>query len=141
MPVEFTTFYFILLNFFCRSIKVSDKLLFFSVSVYGSGSLIPNMHVPVAAARGPFNPSQWIELEHQALIYKYITSNVPVPSHLLVPIKKALHPYGMSAISAGSSLPHNSSKLVQMHNWWVCIYFYLPFFFFLILDILPSKIE
>ncbi|KAL4372371.1 hypothetical protein HN51_017495 [Arachis hypogaea] len=38
-----------------------------------------------------FTPSQWMELEHQALIYKYITANVPVPSHLLIPIRKALH--------------------------------------------------
>ncbi|MED6163128.1 hypothetical protein PIB30_076854 [Stylosanthes scabra] len=37
-----------------------------------------------------FTPSQWMELEHQALIYKYITANVPVPSHLLIPIRKAL---------------------------------------------------
>nr|KYP70378.1 hypothetical protein KK1_009594 [Cajanus cajan] len=53
-----------------------------------------NMHGILAGARGPFTPSQWMELEHQALIYKYITANVPVPSHLLIPIKKALESAG-----------------------------------------------
>ncbi|KAL1817671.1 hypothetical protein ACET3Z_020245 [Daucus carota] len=40
--------------------------------------------------KGPFTPSQWMELEHQALIYKYMTANYPVPSNLLNPIKKAM---------------------------------------------------
>ncbi|XP_076893143.1 growth-regulating factor 1-like [Bidens hawaiensis] len=40
--------------------------------------------------RGPFTPTQWMELEHQALIYKYITVNAPIPSNLLIPIRKAL---------------------------------------------------
>ncbi|KAK8571394.1 hypothetical protein V6N13_103520 [Hibiscus sabdariffa] len=45
---------------------------------------------------GPFTPSQWMELEHQALIYKYMTANVPIPSNLLIPIRKALHSAGFS---------------------------------------------
>ncbi|XP_073276736.1 growth-regulating factor 1-like [Primulina huaijiensis] len=50
--------------------------------------------------RGSFlTPSQWIELEHQALIYKYITANVPVPSCLLNPIRKALESAGFSPFS------------------------------------------
>ncbi|KAM0073003.1 putative transcription factor interactor and regulator C3H-WRC/GRF family [Helianthus debilis subsp. tardiflorus] len=40
--------------------------------------------------RGPFTPSQWMVLEHQALIYKYITVVALIPSNLLVPIRKAL---------------------------------------------------
>lgn len=44
----------------------------------------------IAGVRGPFTPSQWMELEHQALIYKYITVNAPIPSNLLIPIRKAL---------------------------------------------------
>ncbi|KAL5127114.1 Growth-regulating factor 1 [Glycine soja] len=40
---------------------------------YSSGSI--SMHGALAGVRGPFTPSQWMELEHQALIYKYITSN------------------------------------------------------------------
>ncbi|XP_075511876.1 growth-regulating factor 6-like [Primulina tabacum] len=50
--------------------------------------------------RGSFlTPSQWIELEHQALIYKYITANVPVPSCFLNPIRKALDSSGFSSFS------------------------------------------
>ncbi|KAK9065673.1 hypothetical protein SSX86_015074 [Deinandra increscens subsp. villosa] len=44
----------------------------------------------LAGVRGPFTPSQWMELEHQALIYKYITVNAPIPSNLIIPIRKAL---------------------------------------------------
>ncbi|KAJ1423492.1 WRC domain [Sesbania bispinosa] len=69
---------------------------------YNSGS----MHGMVTGARGPFTPSQWMELEHQALIYKYITSNVPVPSHLLIPIKKALESAGFYNLSTGLLRPN-----------------------------------
>ncbi|CAN1815324.1 Growth-regulating factor 2 [Linum perenne] len=34
-----------------------------------------------------------MELEHQALIYKYLTANAAVPSNLLNPIKKSLYPF------------------------------------------------
>lgn len=73
---------------------------------YGSGSLNPSMHGTFTGVRAPFTPSQWIELEHQALIYKYINENVPVPSNLLIPLKKSLYPYGLSS-SAGSLPPHS----------------------------------
>ncbi|XP_028793614.1 growth-regulating factor 6 [Neltuma alba] len=63
---------------------------------YGSGG----MH-GVLTTRGPFTPSQWMELEHQALIYKYITANMAVPSHLLIPIRKALDSAGFSNFSNG----------------------------------------
>ncbi|KAA0036396.1 hypothetical protein IC582_018253 [Cucumis melo] len=66
-----------------------------------------SMHGPVAGIRGPFTQSQWVELEHQALIYKYLSSNVPVPSNLLIPLKKSLYPYGLTCSSAGS-LPPNT---------------------------------
>ncbi|KAL2489133.1 Growth-regulating factor 1 [Forsythia ovata] len=49
--------------------------------------------------RGPITPSQWMELEHQALIYKYITANVPIPSYLLNPIRKALQSAACSTFS------------------------------------------
>ncbi|XWS41738.1 hypothetical protein CRYUN_Cryun17cG0108600 [Craigia yunnanensis] len=81
---------------------------------YGSGSLNASMHGPLTGVRGPFTPSQWIELEHQALIYKYIMSNVPVPSNLLIPLKKSLYPYGLSGSSAGS-LPPNSLGWGSFH--------------------------
>ncbi|XP_042472681.1 growth-regulating factor 5-like isoform X1 [Zingiber officinale] len=40
-------------------------------------------------ARPPFTAAQWQELEHQALIYKYLTAGVPVPPELLIPIRRS----------------------------------------------------
>ncbi|XP_057482559.1 growth-regulating factor 1-like [Actinidia eriantha] len=57
-------------------------------------------------SRGLFTPSQWVELEHQALIYKYIVANVPVPSNLLIALKNSLHPYGLSGLSSRSYAPN-----------------------------------
>ncbi|KAH9297515.1 hypothetical protein KI387_029197 [Taxus chinensis] len=36
----------------------------------------------------PFTASQWQELEHQALIFKYMMAGVQVPPDLLIPIRK-----------------------------------------------------
>ncbi|RAL46656.1 hypothetical protein DM860_004935 [Cuscuta australis] len=52
---------------------------------------------------GPFTPPQWMELEHQALIYKHLVANVPIPSNLLIPIAKALNPYSFSGLTSASS--------------------------------------
>ncbi|XP_027355262.1 growth-regulating factor 1-like [Abrus precatorius] len=71
---------------------------------YSSG----NMHGILTGTRGPFTPSQWMELEHQALIFKYITANVPVPSHFLVPIKKALESAGFYNFSSSLLRSNNA---------------------------------
>jgi hypothetical protein len=105
-------------------INVTGKLFTLSCSGYGSGSLNASMHGTFAGGKGPFTPSQWIELEHQALIYKYITSNVPVPSNLLIPLRRSLYPYGLSGSTAGS-LPHNSCKFVislKLHTGYIILY-------------------
>ncbi|XP_041018612.1 growth-regulating factor 6-like isoform X2 [Juglans microcarpa x Juglans regia] len=69
---------------------------------YSSGSLDgASAHGVLPGSRGPFTPSQWMELEHQALIYKYITANMPVPSNLLIPIRKALDSAGFSSFPGG----------------------------------------
>ncbi|KAJ0964396.1 hypothetical protein J5N97_029558 [Dioscorea zingiberensis] len=50
------------------------------------------MHSSAAAAvwRSPvFTAAQWLELEHQALIYKYLMAGVPVPADLLLPIRRS----------------------------------------------------
>ncbi|XP_024032261.1 growth-regulating factor 1-like, partial [Morus notabilis] len=62
---------------------------------FNSGSLVNggNTH----GEKGLFTPSQWMELEQQALIYKYITANVPIPSNLLIPIRKAFESAGFSS--------------------------------------------
>ncbi|KAG6699090.1 hypothetical protein I3842_08G053200 [Carya illinoinensis] len=73
---------------------------------YSSGSLDgSSVHGFLAGARGPFTPSQWMELEHQALIYKYITANIPVPSNLLIPIRKSLDSVGFSTFPGGLLIP------------------------------------
>ncbi|XP_058103847.1 growth-regulating factor 4-like [Magnolia sinica] len=40
-------------------------------------------------SRPPFTASQWQELEHQALIFKYMMAGIPVPPDLLLPIRKS----------------------------------------------------
>ncbi|KAK8941876.1 Growth-regulating factor 1 [Platanthera guangdongensis] len=42
-----------------------------------------------SSSRYPFTASQWQELEHQALIYKYMVSGIPIPSDLLLPIRRS----------------------------------------------------
>ncbi|KAJ1293774.1 hypothetical protein BS78_01G094600 [Paspalum vaginatum] len=72
-------------------------------------SLSSSVQGAMARVRGPFTPSQWIELEHQALIYKYLAANSPIPPSLLIPIRRSLasSPYppsyfGTSTLGWGS---------------------------------------
>ncbi|KAL9229853.1 hypothetical protein vseg_005275 [Gypsophila vaccaria] len=69
---------------------------------YGCGNMNGGMHGSFTGIRGPFTPAQWIELEHQAMIYKYLTANVPVPSNLLIPIRKAIQSAGFPGFSIAS---------------------------------------
>ncbi|RAL54755.1 unnamed protein product [Cuscuta campestris] len=39
--------------------------------------------------RTPFTAVQWQELEHQAMIYKYLVAGVPVPPQLVVPVRRS----------------------------------------------------
>ncbi|ESQ46203.1 hypothetical protein EUTSA_v10000124mg [Eutrema salsugineum] len=81
-----------------------------SVSGYGLGGMMntSSMHGSLlTGVKGPFSLTQWAELEQQALIYKYITANVPVPSSLLLSLKKSFFPYG--------SLPPNSFGWGSFH--------------------------
>lgn len=41
-------------------------------------------------SRYPFTASQWQELEHQALIFKYMVSGMPIPPDLLFTIKRSM---------------------------------------------------
>ncbi|GMH06341.1 hypothetical protein Nepgr_008181 [Nepenthes gracilis] len=72
---------------------------------YGSVNLNGSLHRPFTGIRGPFTPAQWIELENQALIYKSLAANVPVPASLLIPIGKPINPAVFSGLSAGSFPP------------------------------------
>lgn len=61
------------------------------------------MQGAMARMRGPFTPSQWIELEHQALIYKYLAANSPIPHNLLIPIRRSLaSPYAPAYFGAST---------------------------------------
>lgn len=71
------------------------------------------MHGLLSGVRGPFTPSQWMELEHQALIYKYIIANVPIPSYLLNPIRKALE---STCFSSFSGLRPNACEFLYYFN-------------------------
>ncbi|XP_076905693.1 growth-regulating factor 1-like [Bidens hawaiensis] len=42
------------------------------------------------SGRYPFTATQWQELEHQALVYKYMISGMPIPPDLLFSIKTSL---------------------------------------------------
>lgn len=57
----------------------------------------------------PFTASQWQELEHQALIFKYMMAGVSVPPELLIPIRKnhTLNMFSpLSSPSLGSLRPN-----------------------------------
>ncbi|KAH7849054.1 hypothetical protein Vadar_012268 [Vaccinium darrowii] len=70
---------------------------------YGFGGLnAETMQGVITGVRSPFTPSQWMELEHQALIYKYINANVAIPSNLLIPIRRALESAGIYGFSSGA---------------------------------------
>ncbi|KAI3500290.1 hypothetical protein L1887_36109 [Cichorium endivia] len=75
---------------------------------YAAGGLQTGIHMPVSRYKGPFTPSQWMELEHQALIYKHFVANVPVPSHLLNPLRKSLNSFLFPATSSSTSYAPSS---------------------------------
>ncbi|CAL5383886.1 unnamed protein product [Camellia sinensis] len=87
---------------------------------YGSGGggclNLASMHGVLMGVRGPFTPSQWMELEHQALIYKYITANMPIPHNLLIPIRKALDSAGFSSFTRPSTLGWGAFHLGFSNN-------------------------
>lgn len=61
----------------------------------------PSLYLSIfMATKIPFTESQWEELENQALVFKYLAANVPVPPHLLFLIKR---PFLFSSSSASSS--------------------------------------
>ncbi|WOL11586.1 hypothetical protein Cni_G20350 [Canna indica] len=48
------------------------------------------MMVGTGGSRYPFTASQWQELELQALVFKYMVSGIPVPSDLILCIRRSL---------------------------------------------------
>lgn len=82
-------------------------------SVYAPGGVNEGTRGGFSLFRGPFTPSQWMELEHQALIYKHLVTNVPIPSSLLVSLKKSLSPYTFSGLSSRSYASNCKSSSLQ----------------------------
>jgi len=58
-----------------------------------------------ARNRSPFTAIQWQELEHQALIFKYMVAGTPIPPDLLYSVKRSLD----SSISS-RPFPNHPSK-------------------------------
>ncbi|XP_071699369.1 uncharacterized protein [Rutidosis leptorrhynchoides] len=54
----------------------------------------------------PFTSTQWQELEHQALVYKYMISGIPIPNDLLSSIKTSL--YSSTKLIMHHQSPHQS---------------------------------
>ncbi|KFK32783.1 hypothetical protein AALP_AA6G287800 [Arabis alpina] len=99
-----------MLSFSSDKSDVSPYLQYCKNSGYGLGGMMntSSMHGNLlTGVKGPFSLTQWAELEQQALIYKYITANIPVPSSLLLSLKKSFFPYG--------SLPPNSFGWGSFH--------------------------
>lgn len=72
---------------------------FFSpLSVMHTGGSREHTHGVLARVNGPFTPSQWLEFERQALIYKYIVANIAIPPNLLISIRSG---FGFPPFSAG----------------------------------------
>jgi len=58
-----------------------------------------------ARNRSPFTQTQWQELEHQALVFKYMVTGTPIPPDLIYSIKRSLD----TSISS-RLFPHHPSK-------------------------------
>jgi hypothetical protein len=66
--------------------------------------------------RAPFTSGQWAELEHQALIFKYMMAGVNVPPELLNPIRKS-----MAALINGMTASHHAANRELRHAHLICI--------------------
>ncbi|KAL2327260.1 hypothetical protein Fmac_020687 [Flemingia macrophylla] len=64
--------------------------------------------------RFPFTPSQWQELEHQALIYKYMASGITIPPDLLFTIKRSYFDSPLSSRLLPSQPQHFGWNYLQM---------------------------
>ncbi|XP_062025254.1 growth-regulating factor 5-like [Rosa rugosa] len=95
---------------FLLLIKSPELLSLFSIV----GSKMMSGGNPSSARnyRYPFTATQWQELEHQALIFKYMVSGVPIPTDLVYSFKRRLdssissrlfphHPFGWGCYDMG----------------------------------------
>lgn len=65
----------------------------------------------------PFTPSQWQELEHQALVYKYMASGISIPPDLLFTIRKSFLDSPLSSrLLPNNQQHHCKSFLLWLHT-------------------------
>jgi len=93
-----------------------------------------NSSVTVAAvgprAQPGFTVAQWHELEHQALIFKYLKAGLSVPPYLLLPIRKSfqllspgfLHP---SNCKLQKQKPFFGFSSFMFHFSWIYLFFFI----------------
>jgi hypothetical protein len=63
----------------------------------------------INAGRAPFTSVQWAELEHQALIFKYMMAGLNVPPELLNPIRKSV-----ASLINGMTASHHAANSKMM---------------------------
>lgn len=72
-----------------------------------------------------FTAAQWEELEQQALIYKYMVSGVPVPTDLILSVRRSL--YNSTFSSSASLSTQSTCKFVSFYacSFTVSVYSFL----------------
>jgi len=72
----------------------------------------------LSRTKRPFTPSQWMELEHQALIYKYLNAKAPIPSSLLISISKNFRSSNRGMHAKLLALAINQDRReITLHKW------------------------
>jgi len=76
----------------------------------------------LSRTKRPFTPSQWMELEHQALIYKYLNAKAPIPSSLLISISKNFRSSnrGMHAKLLALAINQDRKEILFCTDGWLC---------------------
>lgn len=64
-------------------------------------------------SKWPFTVSQWQELEHQALIYKYMVAGLPVPPDLVIPIQNSFHSISQTFLHHPSSASESTYSYIS----------------------------
>ncbi|KAG0614187.1 hypothetical protein M758_6G157600 [Ceratodon purpureus] len=86
-------------------------------SIGRDSSLIPMPQMvptPVSSTRSPFTPNQWVEFEHQSLIFKYMVAGVRlmnVNNEILDPIRKSVPSRNESVPSTNESIPSTNESI------------------------------
>ncbi|GFY81823.1 growth-regulating factor 3 [Actinidia rufa] len=88
-----------------------------------SASMVAAEGEGIRSSSSPFTGSQWQELEHQALIFKYLMAGIPVPPHLLLPIQKSFHAVSTAFFNDPSSNTTNSLLISFLDC--VCVFYFL----------------